>query len=79
MMDRAACYSICLHGVVTRECEERLGGLKVADVKTDSELPVTVLSGRLPDQAALAGVLTCLYEYGLPLLSVERSEDSELC
>jgi hypothetical protein len=25
----------------------------------------------LADQAALAGVLTCLYDWGLPLISVE--------
>ncbi|MFN8468208.1 MAG: hypothetical protein U0X20_21800 [Caldilineaceae bacterium] len=38
------------------------------------ELPMTVLTGQLPDQAALAGVLTCLHDYGLALISLERRE-----
>jgi hypothetical protein len=32
---------------------------------------VTELVGRLTDQAALHGVLSALYELGLPLLTVE--------
>jgi hypothetical protein len=31
----------------------------------------TTLVGRIPDQAALAGVLSALYDLGLPLLSVQ--------
>jgi hypothetical protein len=33
---------------------------------------VTELVGSLPDQATLIGVLTSLYDLGMPLLSVER-------
>ena len=33
--------------------------------------PVTILSGRLVDQAALFGVLNTLHDRRLPLLSVE--------
>jgi hypothetical protein len=32
---------------------------------------VTILVGRLADQAALIGILNTLYDLGLPLLSVE--------
>lgn len=31
----------------------------------------TLLTGRLPDQAALLGMLQRLYSFGLPILSVE--------
>jgi hypothetical protein len=31
----------------------------------------SVLEGRLPDQAALAGVLTTLYELHLPVMAVD--------
>jgi hypothetical protein len=34
----------------------------------------TVLEGSLPDQAALIGILTGLYDLGLPLLRVECVE-----
>ena len=36
-----------------------------------TEVPVTILSGRLLDQAGLLGVLNTLYDLRLPLLSVE--------
>jgi hypothetical protein len=38
------------------------------------ETPNTVLSGWLPDQAALLGVLNTLYSLHFPLLSVEYIE-----
>jgi hypothetical protein len=38
--------------------------------------PVTTLLGRLRDQAALAGVLETLMELHLPVLEVERLEES---
>jgi hypothetical protein len=37
-------------------------------------VPIAVISGPLPDQVALAGVLICLHEYGLLLVSLQRSE-----
>jgi hypothetical protein len=36
----------------------------------DDECPVTILTGRLLDQAALLGLLNFLYDQRLPLLSV---------
>jgi hypothetical protein len=48
---------------------DRLGGLGLR-ICADGGRPVTELSGRLPDQAALVGVLVSLYNLGLPLLSV---------
>ena len=38
---------------------------------------ITVLSGWLPDQAALAGVLQTVYDLGIPLLAVERREQAQ--
>jgi hypothetical protein len=40
--------------------------------------PVTILSGELDDQAALAGVLNILYEMHLTVLMVKRMENSEV-
>lgn len=72
--DRAAFYWICLQGQVTPDMCERLGGMKATVINTDGDLPATVLVGQLPDQAALAGVLACLLDYGLGLISLERRE-----
>jgi len=38
------------------------------------QFPVTILMGRLIDQAALIGVINSLYDLGCPLLSVECVE-----
>jgi len=48
---------------------ERLGGLDLRVCRASGR-PVTELSGVLPDQAALMGVLVTLYNLGLPLLAV---------
>jgi hypothetical protein len=44
--------------------------ISVSEIGED--MVVTTLVGELPDQAALAGVLTKLYEMHLPVLSVMR-------
>ena len=49
-----------------------LGGLRVArlDPPAGGDAATSELRGELLDQAALLGVLTTLYDLGLPLLSV---------
>jgi hypothetical protein len=42
----------------------------------DSDMIVTVLTGRLSDQAALNGVLNTLYDRHYTLTRVQRIEDS---
>ena len=56
-------------GTLDPRWSERLGGLRVR--AAGRGYPVTELSGRLLDQAALFGVLMTLYDLGLPLLSVD--------
>jgi hypothetical protein len=48
--------------------------MKATTIDAGGELPMTVLTGQLPDQAALAGVLACIHDYGLALISLERRE-----
>jgi hypothetical protein len=75
LAETAAHYSISLYGRMTEGCAERLWGMQATVVNADGEWPVTILTGRLPDQAALAGVLMCIYEYGLPLIALQRREE----
>jgi len=49
-------------------------GMTISVVEAPTEAPVTILSGRLIDQAALIGVLNNVYDLGLSLLSVECLE-----
>jgi hypothetical protein len=66
-----ATYAICVQGALEANWSDRLGGLRIVVIRAGDQA-VTELSGRLPDQAGLIGVLTSLYDLGMPLLSVER-------
>ena len=65
-MDKPAVYRIKVQGVVPESWTDRLGGMGIVSVTSAA----TTLEGRLPDQAALNGVLGTLYELHLPLLEV---------
>ena len=68
-IDRAAQYRIQVEGSLHPAGTDWLEGMTVS-VSTNP--PVTTLTGRLADQAALHGLLQTLYSLGLPLLIVER-------
>jgi hypothetical protein len=71
-VDEAATYRIRVGRRVGAEWSDRLMGLTlVVDDAPDRQV-ATELTGPLPDQAALFGVLDLLYSLGAPLLSVER-------
>jgi hypothetical protein len=63
-------------GALDGRWSDRLGGLRVR--VSGRAFPVTELTGRLLDQAALFGVLVTLYDLGLPLLSVACRAAQEL-
>ena len=65
-MDKPAVYRITVEGVVPESWIDRLGGMEIVSVTSAT----TTLEGRLPDQAALSGVLDTLYQWRLPLLEV---------
>ena len=58
-------------GTLAPAWADRLGGLRVRASGDDRGAPVTELRGTLLDQAALLGVLTTLFDLGLPLRSVD--------
>jgi hypothetical protein len=68
-MDGPLCCTIRSGGTLDPSWSDRLGGMGVRPSTAEGH-PVTRLSGQLPDQAALLGVLSCLYNLGLPLISV---------
>jgi hypothetical protein len=61
---------IRVRGALSSDWSDRLGGLRISMIHAGRHT-VTELVGRLADQAAVHGVLSALYELGLPLLSVE--------
>ena len=74
-MEGPAIYRINVLGRLGQEWSERLAGMNITyDRRTPDGDEVTILVGRLPDQAALAGVLSSLYELHLPVTSLECLE-----
>ncbi len=72
-----ATYSIHVEGLLDERWPERLGGMNVETIK-ENHLPLmTVLSGRLTDQAELLGVLNALYNLRVTLLAVRRQDEPQ--
>ena len=68
-MDTPLCCTIRSGGTLDPAWSDCLGGM-VIRASTARGQPRVELSGRLPDQAALVGILVSLYNLGLPLISV---------
>ena len=75
-MEGPATYRISVGGLLDAAWSERLGGMTVTSTGGRDSPETTTLEGRLPDQAALNGVLSALYEQHMPVLSVECLECS---
>lgn len=63
-------YAIHVQGHLDPSWQDRFGGLYIEQ----QESGTTLLSGTLPDQAALHGVLLQIVRLGLTLLSLETSQ-----
>lgn len=66
-------YRIRVQGHLDPGWQHRFEGLRIEQ----QEAGATLLSGTLPDQAALHGVLLQIIRLGLTLLSLETSETLE--
>ncbi len=76
-VDEAATYRIRVGRRIGAEWSGRLMGMRLEVTGAAGPAVTTVLTGLLPDQAALLGILDQLYCLGAPLLSVERLEKGE--
>ena len=63
-------YAIRVQGHLSPSWQDRFDGLCIEQLETGT----TLLSGTLPDQAALHGVLLQITRLGLTLLLLETSE-----
>jgi hypothetical protein len=70
-MSSPAIYRIRVRGKLDAEIARRLDGLNLTEEPASGETPISVLVGRVIDQAALSGLLNSLYELHLPLISVD--------
>jgi hypothetical protein len=69
-LDRPACYEIKVPGRLEEHWSEWLEGMAVEVESGDGVPTITTLTGELPDQAALQGLINRLYSMGLSLISV---------
>jgi hypothetical protein len=73
-MFEPANYRIRILGMLDKNWSDYCGGMKIEHDMMLDQFPVSILTGRLVDQAALNGVINTLYDIGCPLLSVECVE-----
>ena len=66
-----ATYKIEVKGSLDGDWSGRLAGMHIEKRHQEDRETVTILSGKVRDQAELIGVLNNLYELHMPLLSVE--------
>ena len=67
----SARYQIKVRGSLDKSWSNQLGGIAIEPATMADETPITILHGKLVDQAALFGVLNSLYGLGFPIISVE--------
>jgi len=75
-LETPATYRIRVQGHLDEGWTDRVGGMVITRAYTDKKHPLTILVGRLADQAALSGVLNTLYDLRMPLLSTEIIDEN---
>jgi hypothetical protein len=62
-------------GELDEDYSMRLGGMQITSEQKQGRYPVSVLIGKLSDQAELSGILNALYDMHLIVLSVQAIEE----
>ena len=73
VLNGPAVYRVKVEGRIPLSWSERLLGMNITTAD-DGEEGTSIIVGRLPDQAALSGVLNALYDNQFAVLSVECLE-----
>lgn len=68
----SAVYQIKVQGSVGPQWSEYFAGLDLAVELDGEQIPLTTLTGRVPDQAALRGILNKLWDMNVTLISAEQ-------
>ena len=74
-METHSLYRIVVQGNVNPAWKNRLEGMSIVRYQVEHiDTYISVLTGRLTDQATLIGILNFLYDTGYPLIAVDRLE-----
>ena len=75
--DAPTSYRIIVRGVLPEDYYPYFEGMNIMRQKCDGETDNTVLMGKVKDQAALAGILTKLYDFHYSILLIQNTEINE--
>ena len=67
---KAAIYKIVVQGEIDQEWSDRMIGLQVSVLKRKDKGSIATLIGQINDQSALSGILTCLNDKHMTVISV---------
>jgi hypothetical protein len=67
-------YRISIQGILDKNWSDYCSGMTIEHEGDPKQHAMTILVGKLTDQAALIGVLNSLHDIGYPILSVEYLE-----
>lgn len=70
-MDDPATYLIHVQGCLDEVWSDRLANMTISMDLKDDQAPVSILQGRIEDQAELLGVLDGLFQLRVPILFME--------
>ncbi len=70
-----ATYRIGIVGTLDKTWSDYCSGMTIEHHIVLDQYQISILTGRLTDQAALVGVINTVYDMGYPILLVERVED----
>lgn len=68
--DSQQSYRIAVRGQLDESWSDWLGGMTVAVERLENGIVTTVITGLVPDQPALRGILNRLWDLNLTLISV---------
>jgi hypothetical protein len=77
MLQDTHTYRIRVEGHLDASWSDRLGGLAIETSSEDGNTIISTLTGQLPDQSALSGVLNALVDLHHALISVKRVDSVE--
>ena len=73
-MTEQATYQIRVQGWIGKRWASRFDDMAIVRESAPDGAPVTTLTGTVPDQAALRGMLNQLWDLNLTLISVRKQQ-----
>ncbi len=72
LFDQPGRYRIFVQGQLSTRLSSQLSDMEIIVQETESQQPVTILTGEVRDQAALMSILNALYDMRCSVLKVEQ-------